>query len=141
MDKNDKNDDAVTKHNEILSDFALRMKNLEGLSKPNLSSVGSGEKLSIEVVAGARVAIPLAAVEEVSSRFTNTLYGFFIGKRLAFPLVENYEGMDKVIESGMWLIKLVPLILNVWTPNAVLKKDEIKSAPNKVKLHMIPIVA
>nr|GEV98519.1 zinc knuckle CX2CX4HX4C [Tanacetum cinerariifolium] len=79
------------------------------------------------VVAGARVTIPLEAVQEVSSRFANTLYGYFIGKRLAFPLVENYvkntwakfglkrvmldgdffmfqfdtkEGMEKVLESG-----------------------------------------
>ncbi|GKD46610.1 hypothetical protein Tco_1271255 [Tanacetum coccineum] len=43
-----------------------------------------------EVVEGAAVAIPIKAVEEVSSRFVNTLYGYFIGKRLAFPLVENY---------------------------------------------------
>nr|GEW13176.1 hypothetical protein [Tanacetum cinerariifolium] len=101
----------------------------------------------------AAVAIPLDAVEELTSRFANTLYGYFIGKRLAFPLVENYvrntwakfglkrvmlddgfflfqfdtkEGMEKVIENGPWLIRLVPLILNVWTPNTILKKDEIK---------------
>ncbi|GKB59462.1 RNA-directed DNA polymerase, eukaryota, reverse transcriptase zinc-binding domain protein [Tanacetum coccineum] len=85
------------------------------------------------------VAIPFEAVEEVKSRFSNTLYGFFIGKRLAFPLVENYvkntwakyglrrtqlhddfflfqfetkEGMDRVLEDGPWLIRTVPLILN-----------------------------
>ncbi|GKD05120.1 zinc knuckle CX2CX4HX4C containing protein [Tanacetum coccineum] len=39
---------------------------------------------------GANVAIPLAGVEEVSQRFENTLYGYFIGKRLVFPLVETY---------------------------------------------------
>ncbi|GJU39274.1 hypothetical protein Tco_1192231 [Tanacetum coccineum] len=80
-----------------------------------------------EIVDGAAVAIPLDAVEEVSSRFENTLYGYFIGKRLAFRLVENYvkntwskyglkriqlhdefflfqfdtkEGMEGVLESG-----------------------------------------
>ncbi|GJU77453.1 zinc knuckle CX2CX4HX4C containing protein [Tanacetum coccineum] len=131
-------------------------------------SVTIKELRNSEVVAGARVLIPLAAVEEVSSRFVNTLYGYFIGKRLAFPLVENYvknswakfglkrimldrdfflfqfenkEGMDKVIESGPWLIRLVPLILNVWTPNAILKKDEIRSAPVWVKLYHVPVVA
>ncbi|GJV61610.1 zinc knuckle CX2CX4HX4C containing protein [Tanacetum coccineum] len=30
------------------------------------------------------------AVKDVSDRFENTLYGYFIGKRLAFPVVENY---------------------------------------------------
>ncbi|GJU28023.1 zinc knuckle CX2CX4HX4C containing protein [Tanacetum coccineum] len=105
---------------------------------------------------GAAVAIPFEAVEEVKSRFSNTLYGFFIGKRLAFPLVENYvkntwakyglkrvqlhddfflfqfenkDGMDKVLEDGPWLIRTVPLILNVWNPNTDLKKAEVKKAP------------
>ncbi|GKE66115.1 hypothetical protein Tco_1520276 [Tanacetum coccineum] len=43
-----------------------------------------------ETVQGAHVAIPLGAVDEVSTRFENTLYGYFIGKRLAFLIVENY---------------------------------------------------
>ncbi|GKB02469.1 hypothetical protein Tco_0830558 [Tanacetum coccineum] len=119
-------------------------------------------------VEGAAVTIPIEAVEEVSARFANTLFGYFIGKRLAFPLVENYvkntwakfglervmlqngffffqfatkEGMEKFIENGPWLIKLVPLILNVWTPNSKLKKDEITSVPVWIKLHKVPIVA
>nr|GEW53602.1 reverse transcriptase domain-containing protein [Tanacetum cinerariifolium] len=114
------------------------------------------------------LAIPLSVVEEVSARFSNTLYGYFIGKRLVFPLVENYvknnwtkfglkrvmldegfflfqfetkDGMDRVMEGGPWLIRLVPLILNVWTSNTILKKDEIKKAPVWVKLHHVPIVA
>ncbi|GKE86993.1 hypothetical protein Tco_1564468 [Tanacetum coccineum] len=36
------------------------------------------------------VAIPLVAIKEVSNRFDNTLYGYFIGMRLAFPIFENY---------------------------------------------------
>ncbi|GJX09204.1 hypothetical protein Tco_0199063 [Tanacetum coccineum] len=40
-----------------------------------------------EHMEGAAVTIPF---EEVSSRFANTLYGYFVGKRLAFLLVENY---------------------------------------------------
>ncbi|GJT39302.1 zinc knuckle CX2CX4HX4C containing protein [Tanacetum coccineum] len=121
-----------------------------------------------EVVEGATIALPLDAVEEVTSRFTNTLYGYFIGKRLAFPLVENYvkntwakyglkrvqlhdefflfqfetkEGMESVLENGPWLIRLVPLMLNIWTPYTDLKKAEIKKAPVWVKLHHVPIVA
>nr|GEX79056.1 hypothetical protein [Tanacetum cinerariifolium] len=121
-----------------------------------------------ELVDGAAVAIPFEAVEEVSSRFTNTLYGYFIGKRLAFRLVENYvkntwakyglklvqlhedfflfqfetkEGMDSVLENSPWLIRMVPLILNVWCPNTDLKKAEVKKAPVWMKLHHVPIVA
>nr|GFA36730.1 hypothetical protein [Tanacetum cinerariifolium] len=41
-------------------------------------------------VPSANVVIRLAAVEEIIHRFQNTLYFYFIGKRLVFPLVENY---------------------------------------------------
>ncbi|GJX60635.1 zinc knuckle CX2CX4HX4C containing protein [Tanacetum coccineum] len=51
------------------------------------------------------------------------------------------EGMEKVIENGPWLIRSVPLILNVWTPNAQVKKDEIKVVPVWVKLRHVPVVA
>ncbi|GKA36021.1 zinc knuckle CX2CX4HX4C containing protein [Tanacetum coccineum] len=121
-----------------------------------------------EKVDGAAVAIPLEAVEAVCSRFANTLYGYFIGTRLAFPLVENYvkntwakyglkriqlhedffmfqfnskEGMEKVLVDGPWMIRREPLILNVWSQNTILKKDEIRSVPVWVKLHHVPIVA
>nr|GEX84452.1 hypothetical protein [Tanacetum cinerariifolium] len=113
------------------------------------------------IVHGAVVAILLEAVKEVSARFENTLYGYFVGKKLAFPLVVNYvkntwikyglervmnkneffyfqfatcDGIEKVIENGPWLIHSVPLILNVWTPNAQVKRDEIKVVPVWVKL-------
>nr|GFA30722.1 hypothetical protein [Tanacetum cinerariifolium] len=36
------------------------------------------------------------------------------------------EGVDKVLERGPWIICNTPLILNRWTPNVSLKKDEKK---------------
>nr|GEU56368.1 hypothetical protein [Tanacetum cinerariifolium] len=131
-------------------------------AKNNKKVVKIKELRNEVVVEGAAVAIPFEAVEEVKSRFSNTLYGFFIGKRLAFPLVENYvkyglkrvqlhddfflfqfeskEGMERVLEDGPWIIRTVPLILNVWSPNTDLKKAEIKKAV-WIKLHHVPIVA
>ncbi|GJW22667.1 hypothetical protein Tco_0033289 [Tanacetum coccineum] len=121
-----------------------------------------------EGVTGVAIAIPIAAMEEVSARFENTLYRYIIRKRLAFPLVETYvkntwakygiervmlhsgffffqfatsDGMERVIESGPWLIRLVPLILNIWTPNSKLRRDAIAIAPLWVKLHNVPIAA
>ncbi|GJS72434.1 zinc knuckle CX2CX4HX4C containing protein [Tanacetum coccineum] len=156
----------VTQHNTKATNgnsFASVLQN-----KPNKKIVKITELRNDINVDGAAVAIPYEAVEEVSSRFTNTLYGFFIGKRLAFPLVENYvkntwakyglkrvqlhddfflfqfnnkDGMDKVLEDGPWLIRTVPLILNVWSPNTDLKKAEVKKAPVWIKLHHVPIVA
>ncbi|GKC77876.1 hypothetical protein Tco_1128650 [Tanacetum coccineum] len=43
-----------------------------------------------EFVEGVALVIPLEAVEKVGTNFANTLYGYFIGKRLAYHLVENY---------------------------------------------------
>ncbi|GJQ99754.1 putative reverse transcriptase domain-containing protein [Tanacetum coccineum] len=136
--------------------------------QPSKQIVKIKELRNNEKVDGAAVAIPLEAVEAVSSRFVNTLYGYFIGNRLAFPLVENYvknawakyglkriqlheefflfqfdtkEGMESVLENGPWLIRREPLMLNVWSQNTDLKKAEVKKAPVWVKLHHVPIVA
>ncbi|GJZ66901.1 zinc knuckle CX2CX4HX4C containing protein [Tanacetum coccineum] len=51
------------------------------------------------------------------------------------------DGTKKVLESGPWLVRSVPLILNIWTPNVKLIKDEITSAPVWVKLHNVPILS
>ncbi|GKB49256.1 zinc knuckle CX2CX4HX4C containing protein [Tanacetum coccineum] len=79
-----------------------------------------------ERVNGAAVVIPMEAVKE---------NGFF------FFHFSTREGMEKVLESGSWLVRLVPLILNIWSPNAKLIKDEVRLAPNWVKLHNVPILA
>nr|GEX72212.1 hypothetical protein [Tanacetum cinerariifolium] len=70
-------------------------------------------------VDGATVTIPIEAVEAANAR----------------------EGMESVMENGPWLIRRVPLILNEWTPNTILKKDEIKRVPVWVKMHHVPILA
>ncbi|GKA80737.1 hypothetical protein Tco_0787429 [Tanacetum coccineum] len=45
---------------------------------------------TFEEINGADVAIPKAAVDEVREHFSNTLYGYFIGKRIPFLIVEKY---------------------------------------------------
>nr|GFA11258.1 hypothetical protein [Tanacetum cinerariifolium] len=99
-----------------------------------------------EVVEGATVAIPLVAVEEAKYGLERVMLrnGFFLFQ------FSTREGMERVLENGLWLIRLVPLILNVWSPNTIMKKDEITMAPAWdeitmapawVKLHNVPIVA
>ncbi|GJS35889.1 zinc knuckle CX2CX4HX4C containing protein [Tanacetum coccineum] len=100
------------------------------------------------------VSLPKESIDEINAHFVNTLYGFPVGKRLAFPMVDNYvkhawmkfglnrvmmhhgffmfqfeskSGMDKVIEGGPWRIQLVPIILKIWKPNTLLLKDKNKS--------------
>ncbi|GJY27843.1 zinc knuckle CX2CX4HX4C containing protein [Tanacetum coccineum] len=118
-------------------------------------------------IVGANVAIPQATMDMISARFDNTLYGYFIGKRLAFPVVENYvkhiwakyglervmlhqgfflfkfsskDGMDSVMKNGPWRIRLVPILLNVWNAEEKVKKEDIKRIHVWVKLFNVPIV-
>ncbi|GKB29568.1 zinc knuckle CX2CX4HX4C containing protein [Tanacetum coccineum] len=79
-------------------------------------TVQLSELINEERVEGADVAISLAAVDEG-------------------------EGMEQVLVNEPWLIRLVPIILNTWTPNIRLKKDEITAAPVWVKLHNVAIVS
>ncbi|GJU43577.1 hypothetical protein Tco_1200843 [Tanacetum coccineum] len=52
----------------------------------------------------------------------------------------SLKGPEQVIEQGPWLIRNTPLILNKWTPNLVLKKEEVTKVPVRVKMHKIPVV-
>ncbi|XP_021979806.1 uncharacterized protein LOC110875922 [Helianthus annuus] len=116
----------------------------------------------------ADIVIPREVVQQVQHKFDNVLYGYFLGNCLPFPVVEYYaknvwakfgflklmmntsgffffkfdskEGLTKVLEGGPWLIRKVPLFLNVWSPKVTLKKDSIKTVPIWVKLHNVPIV-
>ncbi|GKC84069.1 zinc knuckle CX2CX4HX4C containing protein [Tanacetum coccineum] len=153
--------DPVKVTQSLAADFNKFIDNLKKVVKIT-------ELRNSECVAGAANAIPFKAVEVVSSRFVNTIYGYFIGNRLAFPLVENYvkntwakyglkriqlheefflfqfetkEGMESVLENGPWLIRRMPLILNIWSPNTDFLKAEVKKAPVWVKLHHVLIVA
>jgi hypothetical protein len=39
---------------------------------------------------GVDLTVPMKVVKEVNTRYENTLYGYFLGKRLAFPVVDYY---------------------------------------------------
>ncbi|GJU95582.1 hypothetical protein Tco_1320338 [Tanacetum coccineum] len=78
------------------------------------------------------VSLPKEAIDEIKARFVNTLYGF--------PF-DSKSGMEKVMEGGPWRIQLVPIILKVWMPNTLLKKEKVSNVPLWVKMHNVPIVA
>ncbi|GKB35510.1 hypothetical protein Tco_0880452 [Tanacetum coccineum] len=37
--------------------------------------------------------------------------------------------MERVLENGTWLIRLVPIVLNIWTPNTTLKESIVVAIP------------
>ncbi|GJS42362.1 hypothetical protein Tco_0567405, partial [Tanacetum coccineum] len=116
IEENMVNQDTTTKSTAFTYSFANILNRNSNLNK---KIVKLQELRNPERVEGAAVAIPMEAVEEFNTK----------------------EGMESVMESGPWLVRGVPLILNIWNQNSDLKKDVIKSAPLWVKLHHVPIVA
>nr|GFA01167.1 hypothetical protein [Tanacetum cinerariifolium] len=76
--------------NEVASNtprsFPSLVCNEAGSRKVNFQSFEIG-KLTNEK---AEVKIPLSSILEVHSRFGFSLYGYFVGKRVSFSVVENY---------------------------------------------------
>ncbi|GJV91690.1 putative reverse transcriptase domain-containing protein [Tanacetum coccineum] len=96
----------------------------------------SGKKLNIRTLFtpggnGIDVVVPVKSIRAISDRFANTSYGFFLGKRVAYPVVANYvrntwgkyefvrsmfnsstglfsfqfssmDGLDAMLENGPW---------------------------------------
>ncbi|GKA55405.1 hypothetical protein Tco_0754354 [Tanacetum coccineum] len=85
--------------------------------------------------------LPKYAMDNVKSRYENSLVGYFIGKNLAFPIFESKTGMDQVLERGPWTICKFPIILTKWSPSLSLKKGEVTKVPVWVKLHGVPVLA
>lgn len=169
---NDKHGDAAVgslgeKNSEVETtkvSYARVIQSDEQKKKVNFRSLATDTSVDrVDVV------IPMASVQQISERFVNTLYGYFLGKRLAYPIVENYvktnwekyglmkvmmnakgffffkfsttNGMEQLMEEGPWMIRSVPLVLNIWTPSANLKKEDITSVPVWVKMQDVPIAA
>nr|GEX82059.1 hypothetical protein [Tanacetum cinerariifolium] len=76
----------------IIQDKPRSYVGVTGVSKPKSSkSKANFRSLSSEnLCEGANFSIPRNVVETVSTRFANTLYGYFLGKHIAFPVVEYY---------------------------------------------------
>ncbi|GJV19059.1 hypothetical protein Tco_1368079 [Tanacetum coccineum] len=104
LDTSSKEDSSSLLKSVKANALASKVLNIEGKILPRryttyqepLKDAGSSKDFKIKEmrnevsVDGAAAALPIEAVETVNARFTNTLYGYFIGDRLTFPLVENY---------------------------------------------------
>ncbi|GJZ90143.1 retrotransposon protein, putative, ty1-copia subclass [Tanacetum coccineum] len=117
---------------------------------------------------GVYVVVPVESIRAVSERFANTAYSFFLGKRVAYPVVANYvrntwgkygrvksmlnsstglfsfqfstiDGLNEMHENGPWFIQKHPLILKNWNPNVNLLKEDVGNVSVWVKLHGVPV--
>ncbi|XP_071714579.1 uncharacterized protein [Rutidosis leptorrhynchoides] len=82
-----------------------------------------------DVEDGVDVTILFSSVKEATARYNHTLYGYFLSKRIAYP-----KGLKGVLENGPWVIQLIPIILNKWTPNISLTKEDLIKLPVWVKI-------
>nr|GEV74731.1 zinc knuckle CX2CX4HX4C [Tanacetum cinerariifolium] len=106
---------------------------------------------------GVNISNPRKVVEKVSTHFDHTLYGYFIGKRMAFLVVEYYArnnwgkhrlkrimtnnkgffffkfdsrtGLEAVLEGGPWMIRNSLIILKKWSMGTSLLKEELTRIP------------
>ncbi|GKB25247.1 zinc knuckle CX2CX4HX4C containing protein [Tanacetum coccineum] len=103
----------------------------------------------------------------VNEQFNNIVYGFFFGKRVAYPVVKNYvkntwskfglvksmmtkgifffmfsfkDEMESMLENGSLLIIIVLLILRKWTPNVNIMMEDVCNILIWEKFHDIPII-
>ncbi|GJT25288.1 putative reverse transcriptase domain-containing protein [Tanacetum coccineum] len=117
---------------------------------------------------GIDVVVLVDSIRAISERFANTSYGFFLEKKVAYPIVVNYvrntwgkygfvrlmfslstglfsfqfsfiDGLDDMLDNGPWFIRNNPLILNKWHPNENLLKEDVSTVPVWVKLHGVPV--
>ncbi|GJR45571.1 probable serine/threonine-protein kinase dyrk2 isoform X1 [Tanacetum coccineum] len=134
-------------------------------SYANVTGKPSGKKLNIRTLFtpggnGIDVVVPVESIRAISDRFANAAYGFFLGKRVAYPVVANYvrntwgkyglvrsmfssstrlfsfqfssmEGLDTMLENGPWFIRNNPLILKKWHPDENLLKEDVSTGEKK----------
>nr|GEV79802.1 hypothetical protein [Tanacetum cinerariifolium] len=119
---------------------------------------------------GIDVVVPVDSIHAISEQFANIAYWFFLGKKVAYPIVANYvkntlgkyglvcsmfslftglfsfqfcsiDGLDAMLENGSWFIQNNPLILKKWHPDENLLKEDVCTVPVWVKLHDVPATA
>ncbi|GKA52668.1 stigma-specific STIG1 family protein [Tanacetum coccineum] len=107
---------------------------------------------------GADVVVLLESIRVVSERFANSAYGFFLGKRVAWPVAANYvrntwskyglvksmlnssnglfffqfsfkDGLDVILENGPLFIRNNPLIVRKWDLDVNLLKEDVGNVP------------
>ncbi|GJY75825.1 putative reverse transcriptase domain-containing protein [Tanacetum coccineum] len=133
----------------------------------------SGKKVNVRTLFtpggnGIDVVVLVDSVSAISERFANTTYGFFLGKKVAYPVVANYvrntwgkyelvrlmfssstglfsfqfssiDGLDAMLENGPWFIRNNLLILKKWHPDENLLKEDVSTVPVWVKLYGVPV--
>nr|GEV82011.1 hypothetical protein [Tanacetum cinerariifolium] len=127
-------------------------------SYANITGKPSGKKVNVHTLftpggSGIDVVVLVDSIRAISERFANTAYSFFLGKKVAYPIVANYvrntwgkyrlirsmfssstrlfsfqfrsmDGSDAMLKNGPWFIRNNPLILKKWHADENLLKED-----------------
>nr|GEU69168.1 hypothetical protein [Tanacetum cinerariifolium] len=114
----------------------------------NITSKTSGKKVNVRTFFttggnGIDVVVTVDSIRAISERFANIAYGWFLGKKVAYPVVANYfrNSWDAMFENGPWFIRNNSFILKKWHPDENLLKKDVSTVPIWVKLHGLPVTA
>ncbi|CAI9265118.1 unnamed protein product [Lactuca saligna] len=122
---------------------------------------------NIEIIEDDQILIPPSIMDKGSVPFERTLYGYFVGDRLAFPFVrdrvfelwkehglydifinsddvfffkfDNIVGMNFVLQKSIWRINGFPLFLRKWDPKVFIEKPTHDRVPVWVNIFGIPL--
>ncbi|GKC14268.1 retrotransposon protein, putative, ty1-copia subclass [Tanacetum coccineum] len=53
----------------------------------------------------------------------------------------SMDGLNAMLENGLWFIRSHPIILKKWNPDVNLLKEDVENVPVWVKLHGVPVTA
>ncbi|KAJ9536013.1 hypothetical protein OSB04_un000819 [Centaurea solstitialis] len=123
----------------------------------------------LENKANSCVHLPVELAREAMKTHHATLFGYFLGARIPFPVVQGYVktawskfgyvnsmmnnngvfffkfndigGCNQVVDSGPLMIRGVPMFVAHWDPTKGLSKPTHNTCPLWIKLHNIPLVA
>nr|GEW73324.1 hypothetical protein [Tanacetum cinerariifolium] len=100
-------------------------------------------KPSYAIVVGKNVACPVVA------NYVRNTWGKYRLVRLMFSLCtglfsfqfSSMEGLNAMLENGLWFIRNNPLILKKWQPDVNLLKEDVGTVLVWVKLYDVPVTA
>nr|GEU48705.1 hypothetical protein [Tanacetum cinerariifolium] len=87
--------------------------------------------------------VPVESIRAVSDRNTWGKFGlvrsmFSSSTRLFSFQFSSQDGLNAMLENGLWFIRNHPIILEKWNPDVNLLKEDVGSVPVWVKLHGVP---
>ncbi|XP_074267269.1 uncharacterized protein LOC141590593 [Silene latifolia] len=127
---------------EVVGVPALNLETLvedEPLSDDNIPAVPVPEAPVMEAPLAGLLQFTAEEVKVEMDYWKNSVYCFILGANPPWEIVEGFIRRLWVNHQGHFLFDNKPLIVKPWTPEVELVKHEVKSVPEWVRLHKLPL--